>query len=254
MQQHAQVPARDAHALAGVVASDQDIALEMIAALSAIAPRMVVDVPPELPTDVVITRNGQVVPISSYGLSQKLDPGEYELSASQAGRAVWRRHVSLAPRDRVRVEIPVSAAWVLPTAPTRVSDVAQHATQPGAVHEPPPRRWMVLAGSAAVAGLGCGIAAGAVAWSEQSTIDQHCREGVCDREGQRAVGWARRTAVVSTVGFAVGLAGAAAATMLFVRSKRSATHPPDRAHSPRLKLQPALGVGRAPVIGVVGAF
>ncbi len=228
------------------------IAIEMITALNAIAPEITVDVSPEVPREVVVKRRGAVVPPSAYGVSKKVDPGEYELTAELAGHAVWQRRVQLAQGDRVHIELPVSAQWGPGTALAAVAST-HDALEPSGPRDRARRVRIgtVVAGSIGAAGIGIGGAAGALAWSKKSTIDRHCPDELCDRDGRRALDWAKSAALASTLGFAVGLAGAATATVLVVWSKRHARAP---GPSSSLRMRPALGPRRACALTLEGGF
>jgi hypothetical protein len=99
----------------------------------------------------------------------------------------------------------------------------------------PNRAPAFVAAGVAVAGLAAGTIFGLQALSKKNDADNgHCTNKVCvDSDGSSLISQARTFATVSTIGFGVGIAGAAAATWLFVR--------PPGADSPRGSMVPVLG-------------
>jgi tetratricopeptide (TPR) repeat protein len=62
------------------------IALQKIAALSAIVPLITIDVAGPAPAGLVIKRSGITLERASYGVSKPVDPREYEIVAEWGGR------------------------------------------------------------------------------------------------------------------------------------------------------------------------
>jgi hypothetical protein len=152
--------------------------------------------------------NGRIVPATSYGVGQKVDPGTYLITAESGQQHVWLRRIKLTERSRARIEVRFNPKNSATPKPAR-------ATQP----EPDPnsaRREIAYAsGGVGLLGLACGVVAGGLAFAHKSSVDQHCPAQVCDAEGRRALDTARTEALVSNVGFAVGLVGVAAASVIW---------------------------------------
>src|SRR5258705_8242832 len=88
----------------------RSLALEKIAALGPLAPELTIDVSLAPPANLVIRRNGIAVDRAAYGVSKRIDPGEYVVNAEVDGKVVWERHVTLSQGDRARVDVP----WLEP--------------------------------------------------------------------------------------------------------------------------------------------
>jgi hypothetical protein len=197
------------------------IALDKLATVSAVMPEITIDVARDAPAELVVKRNGAALERSSYGVTQKVDPGEYVVTATAPDGHTWEHRVKLEAHSAARVEVP----WPL-IAPELPAELAQ----PDAVGPPrgqaPDARgaglrpWAYVAGGVGVIGLTTGIVAGLVALGDKSTIDANCPNRLCNAEGQRAVDSARSSATISTIAFPVGLAGAGVSAVLFMMSSR----------------------------------
>jgi hypothetical protein len=190
------------------------LALEKIAALSATAPELTLDVAPGAASSLVVRRNGEPVDPSSYGVARKVDPGAYVFSAELDGQPQWERSVRLALSDRVVVQVP----WPLvePSAET----APPRAERGGPSQRAPLRPWLYASGAVGAAGLVAGAVAGGLALGKEKVIAEHCQGRECDAQGYDAAVAGQRAALISSVGFALGLAGAAAATTLFLLERR----------------------------------
>jgi hypothetical protein len=215
-------------------AERRGIALAKMAALSGVVPELTIDVAPGAPAGLVVKRNGVALEPAAYGVGRKVDPGEYVVTAEVDGRATWERTIHLAERDRARVEVPV---LLVGAAPAAGEVPAAHAipTTESAPSRPP---WLPIAAGVGAAGLLTGIVAGSMALADKSTIDSDCPGHVCNSDGRSAVNAGQSAALVSTIGFAVGLAGGAAAGILWLTSP----HPT------------VVGFDRGAGLGIAGAF
>jgi hypothetical protein len=184
------------------------IALVQITSLGVSAPEISVDVAPESPKNLKVKLNGRIVSATSYGVGQKVDPGAYLITAESGQQQVWLRRIKLTERSRARIEVRVIPKNSAPAKPAR-------ATQP----EPEPnsdRREIAFAsGGVGLLGLACGVVAGGLAFAQKSSVDRNCPDRVCNAEGRSALDTARTEALVSNVGFAVGLLGVAAARVVW---------------------------------------
>lgn len=220
------------------------LALEKLAALSATAPELALEVSRAAPPNLVIHLNGEQVEPASYGVVRKVDPGEYHFSAVLDGEPQWERNVVLALSESVRVQVPWPLVERAPSVePPRLA----------APDGSPLRKWFYATGAVGVAGLAAGAVAGGLALAKKNVLDEHCTDRRCDARGHDAAGAAQRAALASTLGFAVGLAGAAAATTLFFLQRRADA----RADHARLRrgLRPAVLPLRAGVgLGLEGAL
>lgn len=182
------------------------IAAGQIAVLSVSAPKLTINVAPELPLELVVRSAGVVVPRDAYGVVRRVDPGVYSVTAELDGKAVWQRSVDLEAGNQALVEVtPPSAASASSQSPN---------DQPG-TKKPVA---LYVAGGVAVAGLATGLVAGLLAYEQKSTIDGHCPNRTCDPQGRAALNSASSEARVSTVGVSLGIAGAATAAAVLIFS------------------------------------
>jgi hypothetical protein len=66
-----------------------------------------------------------------------------------------------------------------------------------------------------------GIVGGVAALSSKSTLDEHCQGAICDHDGKTAADSAKSSALVSTIGFAVGAVGLASGVLLLLTRPRA---------------------------------
>jgi hypothetical protein len=174
-----------------------------------------------------------VVEVDGTGLSHErwptplpFDPGEHNIVAGAPGKKPLSMTfvVGGAPgiqdlrvdalEDEAAVQGPPAAP--LPPPPPVEPTAAPHPQRPN--HVP-----AFIATGAAAAGFGVGVAFGLEAMSKKSAADRDCPSKLCDEAGRALISDAQSAATISTVGFGAGLAGAAAATWLFVRPPQSET-------------------------------
>lgn len=224
------------------------IALEKIAALSASAPEVTLEVAERAPANLVVKRDGEAIDPASYGVGKKVNPGRYLFTAELDGRTQWERTISLSLHDRAKIVVP----WPLEeqragaAPPVRVEPVR------AAPQRSPLRVWTYASVGVGAVGFSVGIVAGAVALRRKGDIDEHCPARRCDARGRDAVDAGQRAALLSTLGFAAGIAGAAAATTLLFATRRLDARTTSHA---RHGLRPVVqGVAKGAALGVEGWF
>ncbi|MBN1607654.1 MAG: hypothetical protein JW940_13535 [Polyangiaceae bacterium] len=194
------------------------LALEKLTALGAIVPMITIEVAREAPPKLVVKLDDATVTSSSFGVGRPVDPGDYVVTAEVAGQKPWKRQLTVAEREHARIEVP----WPLHPAarepparpPSRKPVVAQRTPPDGSDRSL--TTWKYVAGGIGVAGLATSMVAGAIALGKKSVIEENCPDDLCNTVGRRAVTSGQRAALVSTVSFAVGLAGAAGFVALAV--------------------------------------
>jgi hypothetical protein len=188
------------------------IAAGQIAVLNVSAPEVIIDVAPNHGANLVVKFQGVVVPEASYGVGRRVDPGSYSVVAEVDGQTVWQRDITIEADSRAKIQVqpaPESAA-----APSG-------ARAPGSARG----TWLYVSGGVAIAGVATGLVAGALAYGHKSTIDSDCPNLQCNSTGRAALNVARSEARVSTVGFTLGIAGAAAAVVLLSLAPRAPQTP-----------------------------
>jgi len=207
------------------------IAAEKKAELAPQVPELTITLPPDAPRGTVVKRDSTVLSDAALGIPLPIDPGEHVLSTLAPGGTEAELRVTLQAGEKQKVLLPVKAAPapVPPPVPppagtaTPVAPLAGTATSaPPPIATPPDTRGSgqrtgaFIAGAVGVAGLALGGVMGGLALAKKGTVSDHCNGPVCDHEGKLAADAGKTFALVSTIGFGVGIAGVGAAVVLFV--------------------------------------
>ncbi len=176
-----------------------------------------------------VPANAAVVEVDGTGLSRDrwptplpFDPGEHKVVTSAPGKKPRSlvvvvdstpgiQEFRISPLDDDSVAVPVAPQEALSPRPPLGEPVS-----PGA-HSGPNHAPAFIASGVAAAGVGVGVVFGLEAMSKKGDADPLCPAKQCDAQGRSLISEAQSAATLSTIGFGVGLAGAAAATWLFIR-------------------------------------
>jgi hypothetical protein len=159
---------------------------------------------PGAPAGTVVRRDGAPVEAADLGAEVPMDPGPIDLVVDAPGRPSRTVRVVVAAGEERRIDLAPGDAPVPADKPREASSGI------------PRRTWVYVAGGVGLVGLGLGAVTGAMALGKKSTIDEHCIDLVCDDEGADAAEASKPLGLLSTIGFAVGVAGAGAAIVLWV--------------------------------------
>lgn len=198
----------------------------------------------------VIHRDEQEIPLAALGTEIPIDPGKHTIEATAPGFSVWSTSVQIgAAQDKQTVVIPK-----LTPAPTKPG------AGPGGDVAPPTndktRRTVgFVVGGVGVVGIGVGAVMGILAAGAKGDLDKLCPVNasgnkVCTPEGQSKRDSANTNALVSTIGFGVGIAGVAVGAILIATSGSSKTEAPKAA---RVRVLPTFGANGGGV-DVLGRF
>ncbi len=196
------------------------IAKAQLAKLKPSVPMLTLVLPATAPPETTVTRNGIVLQGAALGLSLPVDPGQYLIVTRLPGGAEHSATVSLALGETKRVELDVSqpAAAVAAAAEPAASPLAS-----GAPAEDAQRRSNTPAyaiGGVGVAGIALGSVTGILVLGKRSTIKDECVGSACSASGVSAANTGKTLAIVSDIGFGVGIVGlAASAVLLLTRPK-----------------------------------
>jgi hypothetical protein len=190
-----------------------------------------------------IERDDLPVGRGSLGVPIAVDPGDHVIEASAPGHKDWSTTIKVGDNaDKKTVTVP--PLQKLPETPQELPP-----------YEASGSSSMRIAGFVALgvgaAGLGLGGVMGGLALSEKGDADEHCPEKRCTQAGQDIINGASTKALVSTIGFGVGLAGVGAGIALIVLSGPKKTEEAPKATSARVL--PSLGPGGGG-ISVIGRF
>lgn len=224
------------------------------AEIEPLVPELLLVLPADAPTGTKVSRNGNEVSRPSLGLSLPVDPGEHEIVVEVPGREAVKRTVRIEKGEKTRVTLVLPAAKPASTGDGRGSEGP--ASVENQEQKPPKasggKTGIYVAGGIGLAAIAAGAITGGLAMSKTSFIEEHCPNKKClDKEGKATVNSAQTLAMVSTIGFGVGIAGVATATILALASGGS-----DEKKERAPKVQAAvMGIDSASaVLGVKGAF
>jgi hypothetical protein len=220
------------------------------AALPRIA-RLVIRVSPEVP-NVTVNIGKAEVPAALLGAERPTDPGTHQITASAPGYLQAQSYVTLTEGGRQELTLslvkdPNAAAAAAPpptpTAPVRPATPISH---PPSVPESKPKTAAYVLLGVGAAGLVTGGVTGVMALGKKNDLD--CPDKECPPGTQQDnLDSAKTLALVSTIGFGVGIAGAVVGTILLVSGGKSES--PQTATLPRTR--PYV---RGNTIGLEGSF
>ena len=217
-------------------------------------PQLTLLLPPGAPAGTVVRRDDALVASAALGLGLPVDPGEHLVSTQVPGGAVWEQQITIAKGEKkslvleVRTVPPVEARPVLvaPVSAAAPVPAERASSRPENKTAPSGRRVATyITGGIGFAGIVFGAVTGGLMLSKKSLVTARCNDaGVCaDRDSVDAANAAKALANMSTVGWAVALAGVGTATLLFLteppRPKAAAASigsPPKRVKTTRLSM------------------
>ncbi|MEP7126207.1 MAG: hypothetical protein ABJE95_35065 [Byssovorax sp.] len=199
------------------------VARRQIEALGRDLPRLTLVLPREAPRDMVVSCDGAPVSEDALGAALPLDPGDHVITTSVPGGAPTEVRLKLGRGQQTRLVLTVAPAQVAAAAP---------AGSPPSVPDAPPaqnqahgtsgrRVGAYVVGSIGLAGLVVGGVFGGLALGQKSVVDANCTPTAdpgtigCHHDGYQASRNLQQLGLWSTVGFAVGAAGAVVAVVLF---------------------------------------
>jgi hypothetical protein len=223
------------------------ISAAQVETLSRQAPRLTIAVP-EAAKGVPVTLDGAPVEASRLGVAIPVDPGEHVVAWQPPGGEAGSEKVTLAKGEKKRITVAAGASDAL-TSPSGPEGDA--GSGPGGR-----RIAAFVAGGVGVAGLLVGAITGGLALGKKGTIEEHCKDTgsgdrfACDPEGKAAADSGQSLALVSSIGFGVGLAGVAAGAVLFFTAPSS-----PKPEAAKRWIKPDVAVGPSGgFVGVRGAF
>jgi hypothetical protein len=212
------------------------IAAQKKAALAPDIPELTLTLPPNAPRGTTVMRDDVALGEATLGVPLPVDPGEHVVTVQAPGAPPTEVRVSIAKAEKKQLTLEVmTAALKAPAAPP--PDIAP----PVEAAPPPPapesgsggqRTGALVAGGGGVAGIVLGGMMGGLALGKKSTVDENCKDHVCNHDGKLAADSGKTFALVSTIGFGVGVAGLGAAAVLVLTSPSA---PPESAARERAK-------------------
>ena len=175
-----------------------------------------------------VTRDGQEVTSTQWGVAIPTDEGQHQVQASAPGHEVWSSQVTVEGAGQTtKVRVPKLAAAAEPARPPRatVEEPVARADEPGetARSSGPESKGLgaqrvgaLVVGGVGVAGLAVGTVFGLQAMSKKDEADKTCNAEECsDQAGVDAGKDARAAGNISTVATIVGVVAVAGAAVLW---------------------------------------
>ena len=192
-------------------------------------PELTLSLPPGAPAGTVVKRDDVVVASAALGLGLPVDPGEHVVSTQAPGGALWEQRFTITSGEKKPLVLEVKTAPIIEAGPAMVTP-PKEARPVEAGAGPSTRRVAAyVIGGVGVAGLVVGGVMGGLALGKKATITAHCGSGIkssdetaCDAEGLKASNSVKPLGLVSTVGFAAGLAGVGTAVILILTDHKTA--------------------------------
>jgi len=252
---------REAAALARAAAQPdrEELAETEANELEAQLSKLVISIPEESQLEGLEVRlDGSPVLRGLWDVAAPVDPGEHTVVASAPNKQDWTGRVTVAPETTETLTVPLLADAELPapvkpkpvpTTPTPVTppplaspDVADVGADQGTTGLGTQKVVAIALGGVGLAGAAVGTVYGLSARSDLADSDSQCSlRDVCTDEGIQLRDDARKKATISTVGFAVGLAGIAGSVLVWLTDTDTSEQAPAKAPTLQGSLSPPVG-------------
>jgi hypothetical protein len=191
---------------------------------------------------VVVELDGERVQPSKLGSPIALDPGEHRVTVKtdDGQRKDYVEYIVAGEGKQIDLDLGAPEP----------ADEPEPEEEDGAA--PSLRTWAYVAGGVGLAGLIVGGITGGLVLGKAGTVEDNCVDEVCNQEGMDAVDEAETLAMVSNIGFAVGIAGLAAGVVLFFVAPED--EPTEEAAGVRLSVGSAAGDPASATLGVRGTW
>jgi hypothetical protein len=184
----------------------------------------------------VVKRDGLEVGRGSLGVPIAVDPGEHVITASAPDHDEWRATITVGPNaDAKAVTVPPLRKKAAPTVSPGGEGGASPRSGAGL------RTAGFVVGGAGVAIMGVGAIFGGLALGDQGDADPMCPEKKCSAAGLELVESANTKALVSTLGFGLGLAAVGAGVTLYFIGKSGDAEGESAPEAPAAQVLPAIG-------------
>lgn len=196
-------------------------------------PEITLSLPPDAPRGVVIKRDDAVLSEAALGVALPIDPGDHVVTTQAPGGDVVETKVTLKRGEKKSLTLPVKPAPTAPVASaTTTASAAPTVTPPPSTGSSGRRTAGFVVGGVGVAALAVGGVMGGLALGKKAIVKDNCTGTFCNHEGKLAADSGKKLALVSTIGFGVGLAGVATAIVLIATApsgpKSAAARPPQK--------------------------
>ncbi|MBK7580709.1 MAG: hypothetical protein IPI67_10935 [Myxococcales bacterium] len=186
-----------------------------------------------------IQRGGEPLGVGAWGTAVPVDPDvEVEIAATAEGYKSWHTTLKVGSAEQKTLVVPklekLPPKPAVSAEPARPLEKKPDGTKTG-------RIVAYVAGGVGLVGLGVGSYFGFRALSKKNAAEKHCNGSLCDASGLELNEQAGDAAVVSNIGFGVGLVGLAVGTFFFVTSAPERASPEAPGKSARVRVVPSIG-------------
>jgi hypothetical protein len=185
--------------------------------------------------NVRLTLDGTLLPPSVAQIPVAMDPGAHHATFSAEGFAPEERHFEAHEEEQgLRVSVVLRASTARGETPS---------PSPAVSKAHPLRTGAYVALGVGAAGVAVGTIFGVLALGDRHTLDNACPSQTCGPESQSDIDAMHSHAVISNLGWGVGLAGVGTGVVLWLVSRDEGTH--------QAAIHPWIGAGAA---GIRGTF
>jgi hypothetical protein len=247
-----------ANAPAAFTAAQQRATAALRAALPKIA-QLKIHVDGALTDKVTVTVDDEKVPSVLFDSNRPTDPGAHQVKASASGFVDATQSVQLTEGGSAGVTLTLkpdaNAVAPVPAPVPAPTGAPPPAPAPDATRSGGSKTLPIILLAAGGVGVAVGSVFGVMALGTKSSLDSACTSKVCPQSSQSDIDSLGTQATISTIGFGVGIVGAALGVYFLVTSGRggeTAGAATARCAPARfLEVQPWIGLGSA---GLGGTF
>jgi hypothetical protein len=224
-------------------------------------PTLTVDVTAPAGSKLLLTVDGRTMSDALVGVPRPIDPGKHLIVAKVEGYEPAQSEVVLAEGAKEQtslvIERPLPATVVAPLSAPAQPGQAPAASPSGsgdnaqASEGGSQRTWGWVALGAGGVGVLAGSYFGLSALSDKSDLTDACSDGRCPPEQRSTIDSMNSSALVSTVGFGVGLVGLGVGSYLLLTAPSAGSASADRGAQASITVTPYVSPSSA---GVVGSF
>ena len=213
----------------------------------------------EVPSDVnepglSVSLDGAPLGDAAWGVGMPVDPGAHQVTASAPSKQSYERTVQIE-NGSTSIKIPKLEAATSGATPPPVA-VDQDVVKKPVVDEPKSgnsqRTAGYVIGSAGIVALGVGSYFGLHAMSKWSERKDNCPNGACTEAAKSAGDSAKSAALISDIGFGVGIIAAGVGTYLVLSAKPSAESPSESTGAHARPARQARSLQVLPAFGPLG--
>ncbi|HVY48368.1 MAG TPA: hypothetical protein VHB21_20915, partial [Minicystis sp.] len=182
----------------------------------------------------LIRRDGEDIGSGALGTAIPVDPGAHVIEATAPGYEVWQTTVTVGQNRDVKTVL-------IPALQKKPEGAGGPAGAEGTAANPTKRNIGFIVGGVGLASLGLGAVTGIVAIGDKSDADKNCPNKTCNAAGRSKIDSANTMALVSTIGFGVGIAAVGTGLFLVLTSRGSQPATQEPAPAPAARLVPSFG-------------